>query len=56
MNRENIKKTAILFCAGLVVGCGMRFAEWTIPAPERKLEMHHTIDGDSACIGIKENT
>lgn len=27
-------------------------AEWAIPAPDRKLEMHHTIEGDSACIKV----
>ena len=56
MTRENIKTTILLFCAGIVIGLGMRATEWAIPAPERKLEMHHTIDGDSACVGIKENT
>lgn len=54
MNIEDIKTTIILFCAGIVIGLGMRATEWVIPAPERKLEMHHTIDGDVACIGIKE--
>lgn len=50
------KTVAILFCAGIVMGCGMRAAEWVIPAPERKLEMHHTIDSDAACVRIKEST
>lgn len=48
----NLKVFAALFGAGIIMGCGMRAAEWAIPAPDRKLEMHHTIESDSACIKV----
>ena len=52
--KERIKTIATLIVCGMLIGLGVRIAEYVIPAPERKLEMHHTIDGESACIGFKE--
>jgi len=47
------KTITLCLGVGMLIGAGMRLAEWAIPAPKRHLEMHHSIDEGSHCLNLK---